>query len=125
LGCAESGSRPNLSLPLQTRLLLDTHILIRWLIDAKKLSREQLRALEAAVRRTEPVAFSAITLLETSVLLTEGKLRLDRPLDHFFGDLEANPVFRVLSLTYEIASDVASLASLRDPALRSTQYRCL
>lgn len=100
------------------RLLLDTHVVVRWLIDAKKLSREQIRVLEAAVRRTEPVALSAISLLEIAVLTSDGRLHL--PLDEFFGHLQANPLFRVLPLSYEIASEIASLgSSLRDPADRA------
>ena len=101
------------------RLLLDTHIALRWLIDAKRLSRTQARILETAVQRGEPVALSAITLLEIAVLASEGKLNLKANLNDFFDDLQANPVFRVLPLTYEIASEVASLAVLRDPADRA------
>ena len=41
------------------------------------------------------------------------------PLEAFFQDLNANPVFRVLPLTYEVALDVASLSALRDPADRA------
>ena len=52
--------------------------------------------LEAAVRRTEPVALSAISLLEISVLASERKLRLKVALDEFFDELSANPAFRVL-----------------------------
>jgi PIN domain nuclease of toxin-antitoxin system len=101
------------------RLLLDTHIVLRWLIDAKRLSRLQARALETAVQRGEPVALSAITLLEIAVLASEGKLRLKASLNEFFDNLQGNPVFRVLPLTYEIASEVASLGVLRDPADRT------
>jgi PIN domain nuclease of toxin-antitoxin system len=98
-------------------LLLDTHVAVRWLIEAKRLSREQIRVLEATVRRTEPVALSAVSLLEIAVLTSEGKLRL--PLGDFFDELQGNPLFRVLPLTYEIASEVSSLgSSLRDPADR-------
>ena len=100
------------------RLLLDTHVVIRWLIEAERLSRDQIRALEGAVQRTEPVALSAISLLEIAVLTNEGKLRL--PLGDFFDELQANPLFRLLPLTYEIASEVASLGrGLRDPADRA------
>ena len=100
------------------RLLLDTHVVLRWLIDAKRLSREQVRTLEAAVRRAEPVALSCISLLEIAVLTSEEKLKL--PPGDFFEDLRANPVFRILPLTYEIASEVASLGTaLRDPADRA------
>ncbi len=101
------------------RLLLDTHIVVRWVIDAKRLSRAQFKAIETAVRRTEPVALSAFTLLEIAVLASDGKLKLKTSLNEFFDDLQANPVFLVLPLTYEIALDVAALGSLRDPADRA------
>lgn len=100
------------------RLLLDTHVAVRWLIEAKKLSREQVRTLEGAVRRSEPVALSAMSLLEIAVLTSQGKLKL--PLEDFFNALQANGLFLVLPLTYEIALEVASLgSSLRDPADRT------
>ena len=101
------------------RLLLDTHIVIRWLNDTKRLSREQARALERAVRRTEPIALSAMTLLEISILVGNRKLALKASLDEFFNDLQSNPIFRILPITYEIASDVFSLAALKDPADRA------
>ncbi len=101
------------------RLLLDTHVLIRWLIDAKRLSREQVRVLERAMGRMEPVALSAITLLEIAVLASEGKLVLKASLNEFLDALQSNPIFRVLPLTFEVASDVQSLAILKDPADRA------
>jgi len=83
-----------------------------------ELSREQLRVLERAARRAEPVAVSSMSLLEIAVLRSDGKLNL--PLSDFFDDLQANPLFRLLPLTYEIALEVASLgSSLRDPADRA------
>ena len=99
-------------------MLLDTHVLIRWLFDAGELSRSQLRALESAVRRGEPVALSAISLLEIAVLASRERPALKAPLDELFQDLNSNPAFRVLPLTYEVALDVASLGVLRDPADR-------
>ena len=97
-------------------LRLDTHILIRWVTEPKKVSREQLRALENSVRRTELVSFSAISLLETAVLASQGRLKLKMSLHEFFDELQANPVFRVLPITYEVAAEAASLSFLRDPA---------
>ena len=59
-----------------------------------------------------------MSLLEIAVLRNDGKLNL--PLSDFFDDLQANPLFRLLPLTYEIALEVASLGtSLRDPADRA------
>jgi PIN domain nuclease of toxin-antitoxin system len=104
---------------LLPRLLLDTHVLIRWLFEPRKLSRPQLRALESAARRGEPVALSAISLLEIAVLASGEKPGLKVSLDEFFQSLNSNPAFRVLPLTYEVALDVAALSVLRDPADRA------
>ena len=102
------------------RLLLDTHIVVRWLVEPKRLSREQLRVLEEVVQRAEPVALSEISLLEIAVLTSEGKLKLRRSLSDFFEELQANPVFRVLPLTCEIALEIASLGNgLRTPSDRA------
>jgi PIN domain nuclease of toxin-antitoxin system len=47
---------------LNARLLLDTHVVIRWLAAPKKLPREQVRVLRVAVRRREPVAAEVAAL---------------------------------------------------------------
>jgi PIN domain nuclease of toxin-antitoxin system len=105
---------------LNARLLLDTHVVIRWLAAPKKLSREQVRVLREAVRRREPVAVSAITLLEIAVLFGEGATRSDVPVKELFDELASNPAFQILPLTVEIAAEVAALGgSLRDPADRA------
>jgi len=102
---------------LQPRLLLDTHIVIRWLIDTKKLTREQARLLDAAVRRNEPLAMSAITLLEIALLVSGHKLKVQ--LAEFLESIVSNPIFRVLPLTAEVAAEAAFLAALVDPADRT------
>jgi PIN domain nuclease of toxin-antitoxin system len=71
--------------------------------------------LESSVRRSEPVALSAVSLIEIAVLATEGKLRLNISLDEFFDVLRADATFYLLPLTFEIALEVASLRPLRDP----------
>jgi PIN domain nuclease of toxin-antitoxin system len=65
------------------------------------------------------VAISAISLLEIAILASGEKPGLKVSLDEFFQDLNSNPVFRVLPLTYEVALDVALLNVLRDPADRT------
>jgi PIN domain nuclease of toxin-antitoxin system len=104
---------------LAPRFLLDTHIVIRWLAEPKRLSRNQSRTLDQAVKRTEPVAVSDITLLEIAVLFGEGSLRTRTNIDDLFNDLRNSPLFRFLPLSFEIASEIASLGSLRDPADRA------
>ena len=100
--------------------LLDTHVVVRWLVDNGKLSREQFRALQTAVRRTEPLALSAVSLLEIAILNGQGKLKLKASLNEFFSEMQAAPFFPVLPVTYEIAAEAGSLHSLRDPADRAS-----
>lgn len=101
------------------RLLLDTHVLIRWLVEPKLLSREQTRAIEAAMGRGEPVAISAITLIEVSMLVSEGRLRLNRPTGEFLEALAENPAISLFPLTPRVAAEAASLGTLRDAADRT------
>ena len=72
-----------------------------------------------AARRGEPVALSAISLLEIAVLAGGGRPALKVSLEEFFRDLNSNPTFRILPLTYEVALEVAALSVLRDPADRA------
>jgi PIN domain nuclease of toxin-antitoxin system len=104
---------------LSPRLLLDTHVIIRWLFEPRKLSRTQLRELEAAVRRGEPVAFSAISLMEIALLWGAERLALSTTLDTLFQDLMSHPAFRLLPLTFDVALETPYLANLRDPADRT------
>lgn len=105
---------------MRPRFLLDTHILVRWLVEPKKLSQEQRRAIERAEQEGEPVAFSAVSLTELAVLASSEKPKLNVRLGEFFGELQANPFFQMLPITFEIAAEVASIGgSLRDPADRT------
>jgi PIN domain nuclease of toxin-antitoxin system len=103
---------------LTPRVLLDTHILVRWLADPKRLSRGQTRILDEVVRRRETVGISAITLLEVALLSSDGRLRMKLTADEVFNELEASPVFRILPLTVDVAKELSSLSALRDPADR-------
>jgi PIN domain nuclease of toxin-antitoxin system len=105
---------------LLPRFLLDTHILIRWIEEPGKLSREQFRVIRSAEQRGEQVLFSAMTLLEIASLTGLRKLKLRSSLDEFLASLKTNPFFEVLPLTYEIALELASLGRvLPDPADRT------
>jgi PIN domain nuclease of toxin-antitoxin system len=104
---------------MSPRLLLDTHVLVRWLIAQNRLSREQNRTLRRAIAHTEPVALSAVTLLEIAILASRGSLVFKGGLNTFLEDVRSNPVFRVFPLSFEIALDVASLGALQDPADRA------
>jgi PIN domain nuclease of toxin-antitoxin system len=76
--------------------------------------------LRDAARRHEPVAISAITLLEIAVLFGEGGTRSLIPLGELLKEFESNPAFQIIPLTVEVAAEVAALGeSLRDPADRA------
>jgi len=95
-------------------------VLIRWLVEPKRLSRDQLRTLRGAVRRGEPLALSAVTLLEIAVLFGEGGTRLRVPLNELFAALDSTAGFQVVPIDIEIAAEVAALGDmLRDPADRA------
>ena len=101
-------------------LLLDTHVLVRWLVDPKRLSREQLRALRSAVRRSEPLALSAITLLEIAVLFGEGSTRLKVPAQELLAALGPGAGFHIVPIDAEVAAEVDAMGGgLRDPADRA------
>jgi PIN domain nuclease of toxin-antitoxin system len=95
---------------------LDTHIILRWLLEPRKLSREQNRVIETAARRAEPVALSAMSLLEIAALASEG--RLEKKLDAIFQVMQTNG-FLVLPFTYEVANEFSALLALRDPGDRA------
>jgi PIN domain nuclease of toxin-antitoxin system len=62
----------------------------------------------------------AIRWLRDAILSSQGRLKQKTSLDQIFEDLQANPIFQVLPLTFEIAREVASMGSvLRDPADRA------
>lgn len=100
-------------------LLLDTNAILRWLVEPRKLSRDQERVLREADRRRERLAISAMTLFELALLLTEDRRRINITLGDFLDQLQNHPSLDILPITIEIAKEVAALPSLRDPADRA------
>ena len=71
------------------------------------------------MHRGEPVALSAISLMEIALLWGGEKLTLDTTIDSLFRELDSNPVFQLLPLSYEVALEIPYLSALRDPADRT------
>ena len=61
------------------KALLDTHILIWWHGDHDRLSRNQLKVIEAADAES-PLQVSDISLWEVAMLYSLGRIRLTIPL---------------------------------------------
>ncbi|MBZ5624634.1 MAG: type II toxin-antitoxin system VapC family toxin [Acidobacteriia bacterium] len=101
---------------MNPRFLLDTHIVVRWLSDLKKLSREQRRVLDDVVRHGMHAGVSAMSLVEIA-FLGEGRPRLLVGVNDLLHQLDTNPTFRIIPITPEIAQQASALSgSLRDPA---------
>lgn len=99
------------------RLLLDTHVYLRWRTEQAKLSKEQARAIKHATANSESVGISGITLIEMALLSQGGTIRLRRSLEELFTDLRSEPMIEVLPITPEIAVEMAALFPiLRDPS---------
>jgi PIN domain nuclease of toxin-antitoxin system len=65
------------------------------------------------------VGVSAVTLLEIP-LLGEGRQRLSAGVNDLLDQVDANPIFRIIPFTTDIAREVAALGdSLRDPVDRA------
>lgn len=100
--------------------LLDTHVVVRWLTEPRKLPKEHLRVIRAEIGRMRSLALSAMTLLEIATLLSQGRTRFKTEPGELLHQLEASPNFTILPITFEIAAETATLAhSLRDPADRA------
>ncbi|HEY3739779.1 MAG TPA: type II toxin-antitoxin system VapC family toxin [Bryobacteraceae bacterium] len=99
---------------MRPRLLLDTHILLRWLYGSKRLSREQTRVIDNATKRDEPLGVGSVSLLEISILVEDRKLEITGALDTLLESLNQTP-FQLLPLTPAVAFEAGAMASLKDP----------
>lgn len=101
---------------MTTGYLLDTHILTWFLTAPQKLSAEQRRIMRKAAGRGEPLAYSAITLLEIAVVFGIGNRKAPAIAAQILQDVEDDPNFLILPITFQIATEVASMSPhLQDP----------
>ena len=82
----------------------------------KKLSKDQLRSIQKAVARGERLAYSATTLVELGVAHGAGNRKGPVIGEELLRNLESDPAFVFLPITFEIAIEVATMgAHLQDP----------
>ena len=99
---------------------MDTHILLHWRNDSRKLSEEQRRVLRTEERDGRRFALSAFSLLELALLISEKRLGIKESADEFFAELETRPALQVLPITFQVAAEFAAIAhAVRDPADRA------
>lgn len=101
------------------KLLADTHVLCHWLIDDRRLSTRQRRALKK-VSPESPLLVSDISLWEVATLHERGRLRLPIPLRDWLERATAAPLVQRVGIGPAVAAEVAVLPESfhRDPADR-------
>ncbi|HEU4619926.1 MAG TPA: type II toxin-antitoxin system VapC family toxin [Gammaproteobacteria bacterium] len=102
-------------------ILLDTHALIWWLAEPRKLSAAAKKAINVAAKR-RGVSISAVSLFEIRRLIDRGRLELGIDPEQWFSALRSLPELDVEPVSANVAWAAggfgASLCRLRCPAPR-------
>jgi PIN domain nuclease of toxin-antitoxin system len=100
--------------------LLDTHVLVWWLLNDRALPARFAEALDRAAAEGRRVGTSAISLWEIAMLAALGRLKLTGSIDALLQQVEAHPMMEVLPLTARVAVESTRLGPSfpRDPADR-------
>jgi PIN domain nuclease of toxin-antitoxin system len=98
--------------------LLDTHILVWWLLDVPRLSKLQIGILDELLQTNQSAALSAISLRETAFMLQRGRIEVDASLDAWLDSIESHPLLTILPLTGKIVAESVRLGDdfPNDPA---------
>lgn len=98
--------------------LLDTHIVVWWLTEDRKLSKAHARLLERSEKAGTALGISAITLWEIAKLVERGRIELGLSLDDSLEQLASSALITVLPLTPRIAAESTRLGAKfpTDPA---------
>lgn len=100
-----------------SHILLDTHIILHWIVGSRQLTRNQTKAIDTASLRGEPLGISAASLLEVAILIDLGRVKIHGPVDEFLHVLELPP-YRVYPLTADVAFEAGGFRMLKDPTDR-------
>lgn len=100
------------------KVMLDTHILLWWLMGEGQLSKAQEQTLERMETSGQRFAISAISLWEIAKLVERGRISMKKSIDVFFEDLEEHPRIEISPLSPKIALESTRLGSSfpKDPA---------
>lgn len=99
------------------RFLLDTHVLLRWLSEPRKVTREQRRVIERAERSGLPLGVSAMSLVEAALLMGRRSPSVKISNAELLQKLESAEVFEVIPIDFEVALEIGAVSRwLSDPA---------
>lgn len=102
-------------MPNVEAVVVDTHVLLWWQAGGDRLSIEARRRIE----RADVLYVSPITCWEIAMLVTKGRVALDRPVLAWINDLLATTTADIADLTPTIAVTAGELPDFHgDPADR-------
>ncbi|MBI3204122.1 MAG: type II toxin-antitoxin system VapC family toxin [Myxococcales bacterium] len=90
------------------RLLLDTHVLVWWVNDSRRLNAKQRRALSKASPNA-PLHVSDITLWEVAGLTERSRIRLSLPVRDWLDAATAPPLVLRLPISPAVAAELTGL----------------
>ncbi len=109
-------------------VLLDTHVVVWWYLDAPELPAAFRKHLEHLESKGEQASVCAISLWEIAKLAERGRLQLNRTVDELLETLENDPLFSVVPISSKIAAESTRLGASfhKDPAdqLIAATARC-
>lgn len=96
-------------------ILLDTHALLWWRAGGERLSRRATRAIATP----DTILISPVSFWETAMLLTKGRIALDRDIYQWVRDVLAEDHVRLAPLSAQAATTAGLLTEFPgDPADR-------
>ena len=100
-------------------IFLDTHALIWWVNEPKRIPREAMRAIDKALRKEESLGVSSYSVREIAHLAFARRLRFLSDFDVWFEKVESLPALAFYPVDNRIARRSVSLTlETRDPADR-------
>lgn len=101
-------------------IVLDTHALVWWASDPRRIPRKARNLIEAAVTSSEPMAVSSISIWEIAMLVDRGRLQLTIDAGTWISSLEALPQLTFVPVDNRIAIRAVHLEGFphHDPADR-------
>lgn len=93
--------------------LLDTHVLLWWFDEPKRLSPAQRRAVRKA-NDSHALGVSDVTLWEIALLLERGRIKLAMPLDEWLARATAAPLVERCAISPKVVREMIDLSTTRD-----------
>lgn len=101
-------------------IALDTHALVWWVADPKRIPPKARRLIDGAIKASEPIAVSSISVWEIAMLVARGRLELTIDTETWIASVQALPFLTFFPVDNAIALRAVHLTAFphRDPADR-------